>query len=89
MFEAYFRIKVEDNRKIRAAWKALHPDNMVTPGFMEINEEISENEYIIKIKIKDSSPKHFDGLRGTLDDIACMFELIEEMIKYLKIRQNS
>ncbi len=86
MFEAYFRIRAEDNRKIRAVWKALHPDNMVTPGFMEINEEISENEYIIEIKIKDSSPKHFDSLRGALDDIACMLELIEDTIKCLKIR---
>ncbi len=86
MFEAYFRIRAEDNRKIRAVWKALHPDNMVTPGFMEINEEISENEYIIEIKIKDSSPKHFDSLRGTLDDITCMLELIEDTIKCLKIR---
>ncbi len=86
MFEAYFRIRAEDNRKIRAVWKALHPDNMVTPGFMEINEEISENEYIIEIKIKDSSPKHFDSLRGTLDDVTCMLELIEDTIKCLKIR---
>jgi len=86
LFEAYFRIRAEDNRKIRAVWKALHPDNMVTPGFMEINEEISENEYIIEIKIKDSSPKHFDSLRGTLDDVTCMLELIEDTIKCLKIR---
>ncbi|NPA97788.1 MAG: hypothetical protein GXO43_00255 [Crenarchaeota archaeon] len=89
MYKAYFKMISSDVKKIQAIWKALHPDNITTPSYMNIFEEVDEEQYIIKILINEESPKRFDSLRGTLDDIACLVELIQNTINILEEKQNS
>ncbi|GEM_PF-2530945 len=89
MYKAYFKMISNDVRKVHAIWTALHPDNMVTPSYMDISEEIDRGTYVVKIIINEKSPKRFDSLRGTLDDIACLVELIQNTINILEERQNS
>ena len=72
---------------IESLKKALHPDNVITPDFMKIIENIYEynNEYVYEIMIKvKHSPKNFDSLRGSLDEILSIIEMIESVLIMLK-----
>ena len=81
------KISSDDKSYIESLKKTLHPDNVITPDFMEIIENIYEdnNEYVYEIVIKIiHSTKNFDSLRGSLDEILSIIEMIENVLIMLK-----
>ncbi|MCD6301426.1 MAG: hypothetical protein J7L82_05080 [Staphylothermus sp.] len=87
--ETLSALRIYSNNKnyVESLKKTLHPDNVITPDFMEIIENISEdnNEYIYEIVIKvKHSAKNFDSLRGALDEILSIIEMIDNVLIMLK-----
>ena len=81
------KIRSSSKNYVESLKKTLHPDNVITPDFMEIIENIYEdnNEYVYEIIIKvKHSAKNFDSLRGSLDEILSIIEMIDDVLIMLK-----
>ncbi len=77
-------IRSRNYKYLDALAKTLYPDNLETPEYMEIVEEIrsiNDNyEYVIKITIKSmkNHVKAFDSMRNTIDEILAIISSIEK-----------
>ncbi|ABN69944.1 hypothetical protein Smar_0843 [Staphylothermus marinus F1] len=81
------KIIMEDEKLAKAIYEMLHPDNLTAPEYMSLKEKISRNneEYIYEAEITvPNDPKRFDSLRGTLDEILSITEMINNVLIMLK-----
>jgi len=82
------RIICSDRDKTFSIYDALHPDNVDVPRDMHIDEEIivekDKHIYQVLITIEKADAKRFDTLKGTLDEILSILELVESLFTTLK-----
>lgn len=82
--EASILVKIgsNDSNFICALNRALHPDNLTTPPHLKITEKIldstKQSTYTMKISTR-LTPKNFDSLRGTIDEILMLTEMLEKL----------
>lgn len=74
--------------KAISIYEALHPDNVDMPREMYIDEEIvvdkDKHVYQVLITIEKADARRFDTLKGTLDEILSILELVESLFTTLK-----
>lgn len=82
--EASILVKIgsNENKFIYALHRALHPDNLTAPPHLKITEKITDSikqlTYTVKISTR-LTPKNFDSLRGTIDEILMLTEMLEKL----------
>ncbi len=84
--EVLARLKISSNNElfIKAIHDSLHPDNLSAPKYMFLDEKIrrENNEYMYELTIRvPSEPKRFDSLRGTLDEVIAIIEMINNVFE--------
>lgn len=81
------KIIVENKELAKAIYEMFYPDNLTAPKYMVLKENIQNisNGYVYEVKISiPNDPKRFDSLRGTLDDILSILEMINDVLIMLK-----
>ncbi|ADI32709.1 KEOPS complex subunit Pcc1 [Staphylothermus hellenicus] len=81
------KIIVEDEKLAEAIYEMLYPDNLTAPKYMSLKERIlkSDEGYIYEVEISvPNDPMRFDSLRGTLDEILSITEMINNVSITLK-----
>ncbi len=78
MNESVIKVKIsfKNNEKLTdSIMKSLHPDNLVTPPYLEINEVFTHGEYAIILKGCLES-KVVNSMRQTIDEILAIINMI-------------
>jgi hypothetical protein len=84
--EVLARLKISSSNGsfIKAIHDSLHPDNLSAPQYMFLDEKVygENNEYVYELIIRvPFEPKRFDSLRGTLDEVIAIIEMINNVFE--------
>ncbi len=68
---------------VDSLYKTMHPDNLITPSNMSIDEEIDLGKGLYRITIKvPLNSRYIKSSRQTLDEILGLMTVIERIMKH-------
>jgi hypothetical protein len=86
LFEAVLEVRGSENY-CRSLLRSISPDNVEIPPYMHIENACcrEDNDFVFLFKVKvEDKPRYFDSLRGTIDEILYIIEMLDKTLTILK-----
>ncbi len=78
-------VKCNEVKTCEAIHNSLEPDNIMPPPEIEITSHIDYDNYEYRFSVKTSyKARKFDSLRGTIDEVLSILEVIDNALTMLK-----